>query len=653
MLFKGVGNLKRIGYLMIAVMMMLTGCGDSVPQEMKDDYYSYINKDILKSEIPNDRRQWGYMDINEEEVYSDFLGYIYDLERGKKSYVNGNDDQKILDFYLCAVDMGKRNEDGIKDLLPYIERIENARNIDEYMMAIAYVYECTGGQSLFNWIYERDMADADKNILYLSKSDKISSEGFGTEERINAYKEYLGVIFELAGEDEPEGMAERVVKLQTELNANCEVTDDYNDLYNLYSYDEVCRLFNNCNFGEYLKYIGGDNIDKVVLFNPMQARYINTLLIDEKLPVLKEYAKAELYVKYSNLLTEEYIDATNEYNAVLAGSKDMADDRILAIKIMMDYLEAQLGRVYTNMHYDKEAVECMTDMTEEIIAQYEIMINSLEWMSEGTKENAVKKLGNIKIRIGSPEKYKTWCEEFDIVSPTDGGSMIKNIVNINRAEFKYNRDNNGKNVDNQIWRAMPYVTNCYYYFGENSINIPLAMLNESFYGKDAEYEFNLSRIGSIVGHEITHAFDKNNSMFDENGELNNWWEYEDYAKFDRLGAKISAQYSAVEVLENVLVSGKNTLSENIADLGALSVIVDIGEEKDLDMEKLFENYASVFGCAVNDEYTKFLIMYDSHSPSKVRANMTLSNCDEFYEVYGIDEDDGMYIPKEERVGIWK
>ena len=46
------------------------------------------------------------------------------------------------------------------------------------------------------------------------------------------------------------------------------------------------------------------------------------------------------------------------------------------------------------------------------------------------------------------------------------------------------------------------------------------------------------------------------------------------------------------------------------------------------------------------------IATDVHSPGKIRVNAVLSAMDQFYEVYGIEEGDGMYYPPEERPGIW-
>lgn len=43
---------------------------------------------------------------------------------------------------------------------------------------------------------------------------------------------------------------------------------------------------------------------------------------------------------------------------------------------------------------------------------------------------------------------------------------------------------------------------------------------------------------------------------------------------------------------------------------------------------------------------------DPHAPAELRVNVPLQNLDSFYEVYDIQEGDGMYLPPEERVIVW-
>ena len=45
-------------------------------------------------------------------------------------------------------------------------------------------------------------------------------------------------------------------------------------------------------------------------------------------------------------------------------------------------------------------------------------------------------------------------------------------------------------------------------------------------------------------------------------------------------------------------------------------------------------------------------MTNPHSPGEFRANGPLRNFTPFYDTFGVKQDNGMYLPEDERVQIW-
>ena len=122
--------------------------------------------------------------------------------------------------------------------------------------------------------------------------------------------------------------------------------------------------------------------------------------------------------------------------------------------------------------------------------------------------------------------------------------------------------------------------------------------------------------------------------------------------YQALSQSIVTYYDNYELMGSS-VNGELTLSENIADLGAITCIASIiGEDKDM-LKDAFAQMAYNWACQDTAEYALYLLSMDTHSPNKVRVNAVLSSCDEFYEVYHVKEKDGMYVAPEDRVGIWK
>jgi putative endopeptidase len=71
-----------------------------------------------------------------------------------------------------------------------------------------------------------------------------------------------------------------------------------------------------------------------------------------------------------------------------------------------------------------------------------------------------------------------------------------------------------------------------------------------------------------------------------------------------------------------------------------------------DYQAFFKSYAVIWRTTMKREMADYLSKVDVHSNSKIRVNRTVVNFAEFYEAFGINETDGMYVPPEERVGIW-
>ena len=124
---------------------------------------------------------------------------------------------------------------------------------------------------------------------------------------------------------------------------------------------------------------------------------------------------------------------------------------------------------------------------------------------------------------------------------------------------------------------------------------------------------------------------------------------EDLEAFNKLNISVVKYYNNFEQF------GSSTLGENIADLGAMRLIMDIAKLKkanDSDYKKIFENYALDWCSQMTPYANAYLLYNDVHSPNKNRTNAVLSSTDEFYKVYDIKETDDMFIAKKDRVFVW-
>ena len=180
--------------------------------------------------------------------------------------------------------------------------------------------------------------------------------------------------------------------------------------------------------------------------------------------------------------------------------------------------------------------------------------------------------------------------------------------------------------------------NAFYEPKENSINIMAGILNGEIYNEDMSYEQMLGGIGTVIGHEISHAFDTDGAQFDRDGVVSNWWTDEDYAAFRARAAKLAAWYDGFIPYEGVAYPGKQVQGEVIADMGGVKCMLGIAARRE-DFD--YDAY-----------YLLAVISMDVHPLNYMRVNATLAQFDEFAGCYGIRPGDGMYIAPEDRVAVW-
>lgn len=275
----------------------------------------------------------------------------------------------------------------------------------------------------------------------------------------------------------------------------------------------------------------------------------------------------------------------------------------------------------------------------------------MDWMSGSTRQEARKKLANLTIKVGYPDQWPQDRYELELTPPDQGGLYIDNILSLKKAEQDFRFETRHDPVDRGEWGMTPQTVNAYYNPGNNEIVFPAAILQAPFYSANGNPVANLGGIGTVIGHEITHAFDTTGSQYDEKGNLRDWWTDEDRQHFKELGQKVIDYYSLMEV-NGIPVNGSLSATENIADLGAVSCLTEIAKKEGYDLKELYKAYASVWASKYRDEYLSYIMSNDVHAPGIIRVNGVLSATDGFYTAFDIKEGDGMYRKPEDRPKIW-
>jgi putative endopeptidase len=168
---------------------------------------------------------------------------------------------------------------------------------------------------------------------------------------------------------------------------------------------------------------------------------------------------------------------------------------------------------------------------------------------------------------------------------------------------------------------------------------------------------------STISHELTHGFDDEGRLFDEKGNLKNWWNKEDEEKFNAKTKLLVEQFNNYVVLDSMHINGSATLGENLADLGgdvigwdAFTKTEQYKEGKKINglspSQRFWIGYAYSWLGHTRPEALAQQVLTDVHSPNFLRVNGPFSDVDAFYEAFDIKPGQSMYRPPDKRVKIW-
>lgn len=623
---------------------------------LKDNFYLTINKDIIDSIKLEDKYSWSYFIEAQDNVDEDVSLIVKDILDDNNNILSKKEISTIKSIYDKAINIDKRNKDGIKDLDIYINKVWKVDNVGKLVDVIILIENELGIDLISNIEVLNDYKDNSRNIIYLTPVTYLfgSNSDYMANDDYMAYKAYIRracvQLWKAYGysDKEARNVAEEVFKFYEGVSSVSKLSSELEDIesyYNIVSEEDIKGLYSNV--GKYL-YRRGISGKVYSLVDRSQYKYLNDSLTSDNIEVWKYIIITKILSSYASYGSSDYIEIVNNLNdAIMGGNKDKEKDDE-ALDIVKGLFTSEIDKVYQSRYLDSDKVKDIEEMFFSIKSTFRERVKNNEWLSENAKNAAIKKLDEMKIIIGSGNG-----NGYDIANKLNisNSSLISDVINMKKVVM----NDELSRLDNGEKRNLVSETtvNAYYQPLDNSIVIPVAFF-ELIDEYDSYYE-RLGAVGMIIAHEVTHAFDGNGSKFDEIGNLNDWWSEEDMKEFERLKGKVSDYYSKYEVIDGKYINGEKTVNENIADLGALECIMDIAGKKgasDDEFKVMMESFARVWASKEIDKYMELLLLQDVHSPNQFRVNAVLSSMDEFYKIYKINIWNNMWVSKNDRVSVW-
>jgi len=635
-----------------------------------EDFFMYANGGWIKNNaIPAEESSWGIGNLVIEENYRR-LREISE-KAAKENAAKGSTSQKIGDFWATAMDSAKIEQTGLKPLQPWFDKINSITDAPS-LINVSNQLNNIGVDALFSDFVQQD----DKNSDVMSY--KLWQGGIGLPEREyyfktdsstvnirNQYVKHIAKMLILQGQDSASASkaASAIFALETKLAKASRKIEDLRDPYANYhkmAINDLKKLSSTIDWKTSLANRGVKNVDSVIVGQPEFFTALDHVLKTTPIDDWKNYLRFRTVRNFAEMLPETFgVEAFN-FNKLLSGAKQRKPRWKRVMRIEENEMGELLGQLYVKEFFNETAKKRYSDLVESIREAYKERIQKLTWMSDSTKQKALIKLAAIKKKVGYPDKWKDFS-----AMQIGTESYVQNIINANMWWNNYNLNKLGKPVDRDEWEMSPQTYNAYYNPSNNEIVLPAGIFTVPGYrDEDLDDATVYGYTGaSTIGHEITHGFDDQGRLYDEKGNLKNWWTKNDSTEFTNRAQMIINQFNLYEPLPGSKINGKATQGENIADLGGILLGMDAFKKTEqykknekiagiTPMQRYFLGYALGWLGQIRDESLKNRLMTDVHSPAKYRVNGPFVDVDEFYTTFGIKPGDKMFVPDSLRVKIW-
>ncbi|WP_298172577.1 M13 family metallopeptidase [Novosphingobium sp.] len=652
-----------------------------------DDFFAYVNGKWERSEV-----------IPPQYPYSGVaLALVLGAEKSVRQIVEdlvatpqapGSDGQRIADSYRAFLDQSAINAAGMAPAQPYIDRIKAAKTRAD----LAALFAAPGFPSPVGFSVQIDAETPGANAVYtgvgglgMPDRDYYLVDNERNRELQGKYRDLLTFMLGKAGYVDPAGTAAKVYDFERKIAVvDWDKAVQRNPLLttNRVSRDDLVAMG-----GAFpvLSLLEGSGLGKVnavfvaeILPSADKAAKLGLtkedlgklgggfpalikLLGEEDIGTLQAWAAAHFLITNAAVLPSDIDDARFAfYGKTLQGRERDRQRWQRALSAVQGQMGEAIGKAYVEKHFPPSSKAAMVTLVGNLRAALASKLKTLAWMSPATRKAALAKLDAFTVKIGYPDKFKTYAG-MDIKP----GQPLANTIEAGRWAWQDMLDELGKPVDKTKWLMTPQTVNAYYQPTANEIVFPAAFLQPPYFNPNADSAVNYGAVGATIGHEIGHGFDDEGSRYDGTGALKDWWTKADRKTFDALGAKLAAQYDKVCPYDDgkTCHNGRLTLGENIGDLAGLSMaytayklslggkpapLID-GVTGD---QRFFLSYAQSWREKIREQLARQQLKTDPHSLAEARVNAVVRNFDPWYAAFKVKPGEKLYLAPKDRVRIW-
>jgi putative endopeptidase len=641
-----------------------------------DNFFAFANGTwIAQTTIPNDRSSYGVgasmVEITDKRV-ADLI-----KAAGANDPARGSEARKIADFYATYMDDERIEALGLAPVRPELTAIAEVRSRRALARALSGTLRADVDilnntalhtERLFGLWVAQDLDDPKSYSPFLVQGglglpdrDYYLAASPRMEDIRVKYRAHIAAVLKLAGFPNAEARAAAIFDLEHKIALTHVSRSDAEDVEkgdNHWTRADFAARAPGLDWTGYFAAAGLGAQRNFVVWEPSAATGISALAAHEPLAVWRDYMAFHALERASAVLPAAFVDERFAfYGKVLSGTPSNSVRWKRAVGATNVALGEAVGKLYAERYFPPEAKAQVQAMVKNLLTAFSRRIDSLEWMAPATKAKAQAKLATLKVGVGYPDHWRDYSG-LRVVS----GDAYGNASRASLFEYKRNLNKLGHAIDRGEWVMTPQTVNAVNLPAMNALNFPAAELQAPDFDPNAAAAVNYGAVGAIIGHEISHSFDDQGALFDSTGRLANWWTPSDFAHFRASAEQLVKEFDGYRPFPDISVNGRQTLSENIADVAGLAAAYDAyhlslggapapmidGLSGD---QQFFLAFAQNWRTKVREAALRQQVLTDGHAPAEYRSE-TVRNNDAWYTAFDVKPGQTLYLAPADRVRMW-
>lgn len=638
-----------------------------------EDFYKFATGGWQKNNpLPAAYSRFGSFDQLQEDNNKRINAILSDLL--KKNYKAGTTEYKLSEFYKLSMDSVRRNEEGVRPVMPILNEMEAAKTLAD-LRKVQLNHPVAGYGIPLGYGFGADEKNAKMNILQISQGgltlglkEYYLDNDAATKTIRDAYKQHIVKMFKLFGFDEAAATAKRdaIMRFETSvalISKNRTELRDVEANYNKTTLEAFKTDYPNIPLEEMANAEGikSEYLKDIVVGQPTFLAGVDKLLSVLTADDLRAIMEWDAILSAASYLSDDIQAANFEFfGKVMRGRQEDYPRWKRATNQVESQMGEALGKMYCERYFPASSKKRMEQLVKNLQIALGERIKAQDWMSDSTKQAALDKLASFYVKIGYPNAWK----DLSALNIDPAKSYYENVQACREFWDKfYIEKNAGKPVDREEWFMTPQTVNAYYNPTTNEICFPAGILQYPFFDPKSDDAFNYGAIGVVIGHEMTHGFDDQGRHYDKEGNMTDWWTESDGKNFVERTSKYADFFSNIKVLPDLNANGELTLGENLADHGGLQVAYTAYKNATKDKplkakdgftadQRFFLAYSGVWAANITEAEIRNRTKSDPHSLGKWRVNGALPHINAWYEAFNVKESDKMFIPESERLQLW-